>query len=222
MPLARSVAGLLAGAVLGACAWSGAAWANSDLRLAPVLALCWCALALLPWRLERAGGPLRTRPEAPSPPGPRAQAILGAALGCSVFLPLHAAALVHDARLGAISAAAALVPLGLTWVAWTSAALAGVVVHGRVWHGVAGACALAAPLLALAVAVGGAPQTGGAPRALVVLAACSPVQALGDLARGAVEAQSPGGWGASLACAACLVARQCFARPASSAAQESA
>jgi hypothetical protein len=220
--MARIVAGLLAGAVFGGCAWAGAGWANSELRLAPLLALCWCALALLPWRLERAADPLRPRSEPYSPAAPRAQAMLGAALGCSVYLPLHAAALAHDARLGAISAAAALVPLGLTWLAWTSAALAGVVVQGRVWHGVAGACALVAPLLSLAVSVGGAPQTGGAPGALVLIAACSPLQLLGDLARGAGEAQSPRGWVASMACAGFLVARQCFARPASSASRESA
>lgn len=209
LPLARALVALVAGAALLLCAWSGAAWADSDLRLAPLVACAWCAMALEPWRTreEDAAGE------------ERATLVLAAGLSCVAWLPLHAAALVHDARLWPISLAEAVAPALCAFLSWTAAGLAARAEHGRAWHRAAFALALFLPLLELAVALGGAPQTGGASGWLRGLAACSPLGALLDLQHGGAAGATP--W-ASVLCAGLLVARQFgAARLATLAPQES-
>lgn len=204
LPLTRASLALAAGALVMLCAWRGVWWTDTELRLAPALALLWCALALEPWRLCESA----TGGGAPARGSGRASVFLGATVAIAAGLPLHAAALVHDARLGPLSTLQVLGPLALAWLAWAAAGLAARAAQGAAWHRVAAALALSLPLLELSLALGGAPQTGGASAWLQWLAACSPVQALCTLARGAnAEATVV----SSVLCASLLVARQSLA-----------
>lgn len=201
MPWPRVLVAHAACALVLFWAQRGAWWASSDVRLAPLFALAWCAMALEPW-------PSRSREPGDDigpPSASRARIALVATLSIVAWIPLHAAALVHDTRHGALSALQVAAPVVVAWLAWLAAGLAPLAARGRAWHRVAAAITLALPLLDVSVALGGAPETGGASEWLRALSGCSLLHASCALASGS-EARST--LVASLLCAGLFVARQ--------------